>query len=306
MDKRYQVFVSSTYVDLKEERRAIIQTLIEMDCIPAGMELFPAADEEQFEFIKKIIDDCDYYILIIGGRYGSTTSDGLSYTEKEYDYARGRGLKVLSFIHENPGAIPMDKSELDPVLRGRLGAFRAKAKIGTMVRPWADAKELPGLVAVSLQKTIKTYPAVGWVRADQLASAQVLSELNEVRKRNEELENRQKVVQPILENLAALDDKFIVHGTFWAAQSTRNWQFSETWGALFASVAPDLLSPATDSFVEDRFNTVSKAIYVKSLGGNPYFEDFFLDDQCFRAFLLKVYSKGGDSSRTCYGATIFG
>ena len=26
----------------------------------------------------------------------------------------------------------------------------------------------------------------------------------------------------------------------------------------------------------------------------------------FRAFLLKVYSKGGDSSRTCYGATIFG
>jgi hypothetical protein len=25
-----------------------------------------------------------------------------------------------------------------------------------------------------------------------------------------------------------------------------------------------------------------------------------------RAFLLKVYSKGGDSSRTCYGATIFG
>jgi hypothetical protein len=94
MDKRYQVFVSSTYTDLKEERWKAIQAVIELDCIPAGMELFPAIDEEQFEFIKKVIDDCDYYILIIGGRYGSTTSEGISYTEKEYDYAVGKRLKV--------------------------------------------------------------------------------------------------------------------------------------------------------------------------------------------------------------------
>lgn len=46
MDKRYQVFISSTYVDLQEERQSVLQTLMEMDCIPAGMELFPAADEE--------------------------------------------------------------------------------------------------------------------------------------------------------------------------------------------------------------------------------------------------------------------
>lgn len=52
MDKRYQIFVSSTYADLKEERRRVIQALMEMDCIPSGMELFPAADEEQWEFIK--------------------------------------------------------------------------------------------------------------------------------------------------------------------------------------------------------------------------------------------------------------
>ncbi|HJV93592.1 MAG TPA: DUF4062 domain-containing protein, partial [Azonexus sp.] len=82
MNKRYQVFVSSTYADLKDERQSVIQALMEMDCIPAGMELFPAADEEQWLFIKKIIDDCDYYLLVIGGRYGSTTSDGISYTEK--------------------------------------------------------------------------------------------------------------------------------------------------------------------------------------------------------------------------------
>jgi hypothetical protein len=50
MDKRYQVFVSSTFADLKKERSNVMQTIMEMDCIPAGMELFPATDEEQFEF----------------------------------------------------------------------------------------------------------------------------------------------------------------------------------------------------------------------------------------------------------------
>jgi hypothetical protein len=78
MDKRHQVFVSSTFTDLIEERREVIQTLMQMDCIPAGMELFPAADEEQWAFIRKVIDDCDYYILIVGGRYGSTTAEGIS------------------------------------------------------------------------------------------------------------------------------------------------------------------------------------------------------------------------------------
>ena len=54
MDTRYQVFVSSTFADLEEERKNVIQTLMEMNCIPAGMEFFPAIDEEQFEFIKAI------------------------------------------------------------------------------------------------------------------------------------------------------------------------------------------------------------------------------------------------------------
>jgi len=107
----HQVFVSSTYADLQEERGRVIQTLMEMDCIPAGMELFPAVDEEQFEFIKKVIDDCDYYLLIIGGRYGSTTEEGVSYTEEEFDYAVNKGLKVIAFLHQDPDSIPAGKTD---------------------------------------------------------------------------------------------------------------------------------------------------------------------------------------------------
>jgi hypothetical protein len=59
MDKRYQVFVSSTFTDLQEERRQVMQALLELDCIPAGMELFPASDETQWSLIQRVIDDCD-------------------------------------------------------------------------------------------------------------------------------------------------------------------------------------------------------------------------------------------------------
>lgn len=163
MEKRYQVFVSSTYADLKEERQHVLQALMEMDCIPAGMELFPAADEEQWEFIKKIINDCDYYLLIIGGRYGSITVDGISYTEKEFDYAVKIGLRVVALIHGAPDDIPFGKSEQDPDLREKLLSFKDKVMNGRLIKFWRNIEDLPGLVALSLTKTIKAYPAVGWV-----------------------------------------------------------------------------------------------------------------------------------------------
>jgi len=165
-----------------------MQTVLELDCFPAGMELFPAADEEQLEFIKKVIDDCDYYLLIIGGRYGSLTPEGISYTEKEYDYAVERGLGVLAFLHERPSEIPAGKSELNPDGRLRLDAFRKRVADGRLVRFWTRAEDLPGLVALSLSKTIKAYPAIGWVRATETLSVETSNELNRLRRRVGELE----------------------------------------------------------------------------------------------------------------------
>lgn len=98
MEKRYQVFISSTFQDLQEERKEVMQALLELDCMPAGMELFPAANEDQWSLIKKVIDDSDYYILIVAGRYGSVNEDkGISYTQMEYEYALETGKPVIAF-----------------------------------------------------------------------------------------------------------------------------------------------------------------------------------------------------------------
>jgi Domain of unknown function (DUF4062) len=178
MKKRYQVFVSSTFVDLLQERQSVFEVLLQLNCIPAGMESFPALDIEQFEFIKNVIDECDFYIVILGGRYGSLASDGISYTEKEYDYAVAKGIKVIALLHRNPGNITSNKTELEPEARQRLGAFRQKLEKGRLVQHWESAADLKAQVAVAITQTIERYPGIGWVRANDVSALQ---------KQNEEL-----------------------------------------------------------------------------------------------------------------------
>lgn len=247
MEKRYQIFVSSTFADLQEERQQVIQALMEMDCIPAGMELFPAADEEQWEFIKRVIDDCDYYLLIIGGRYGSVSTEGVSYTEMEYDYAVDRGLKVVALLHESPDELPASKVEMDAEAREKLTAFRDKVATGRLVKFWNRSDQLPGLVALSLLKTIKTYPAVGWVRADKADATELLRQINELRQENDAL-RKQTASQPNqavvpIGTLAQGDDVVSISGESLPGKGHyihRPWKAKTTWNELFSVLGPDL------------------------------------------------------------------
>ncbi len=92
------------------------------------MELFPSADEETWEFIKRQIADVDYYVVVIAGRYGSTAADGISFTEKEYDYAREIDKPILAFVHANRRKLPRDQTEEDPEKNRRLTAFIEKVQ----------------------------------------------------------------------------------------------------------------------------------------------------------------------------------
>ena len=87
-------------------------SLLELDCMPAGMELFPAASETQCKWIQQIIDESDYYIVILAVRYGTVHPDkNISYTEMEYRYALSIGKPVLAFLHENIADLHNSKHE---------------------------------------------------------------------------------------------------------------------------------------------------------------------------------------------------
>ncbi|WP_431150522.1 DUF4062 domain-containing protein [Acidovorax facilis] len=291
MDKRYQIFVSSTYADLKDERQRVIQALMEMDCIPAGMELFPAVDEEQFAFIKRVIDDCDYYLLVIGGRYGSLTSAGISYTEQEYDYAVAKDLKVIALLHQAPDDIPLGKSERDPELRAKLDKFREKVSTGRLVRFWNSANELPGIVALSLSKTIKTYPARGWIRADRIAKEEVLAEINELRKRNAALSTELAALRTApaakVENLAGLDEAIEVSGKHWSqGRSGYLWTARPTWRQIFSIISPYLVRHPAASTVK---GVLEKGLFKMSSasGSSPD-----LEDQVFQTISVQLKALG--------------
>jgi len=262
MDKRYQVFVSSTFTDLKDERSNVIQTLMEMDCIPAGMELFPAIDEEQWEFIKKIIDDCDYYLLIIGGRYGSVAEDGLSYTEKEFDYAVSKGIKIIVLTHENRSELPVSKSEVNEELINKLELFIEKASKGRLRKTWSTAKDLPGLVALSMSKTIKTYPAIGWVRANNIGNESDLRDMIKLQKDYETLKNelinlKSSKIDTESMNLVDLSTSFKFKCRSYYAQQQyskagfKEWEVEMSWQEIFYVISPYLSEYTAESTVSN-------------------------------------------------------
>ncbi|HEU0015312.1 MAG TPA: DUF4062 domain-containing protein [Longimicrobium sp.] len=171
MKKRYQVFVSSTYVDLLEERAAVMQTLLEMDCMPAGMELFPAASQSQLEWIKRVIDESDYYLLILGDRYGSIEeTSGLSYTEIEYRHAVQSGKPVIGFLKSRPRGAPPAETDEPEEHRRKLETFRSLVAT-RLCDFWKGPADLARVVAKSLHHLMQKEPAVGWIRLDQLAAA---------------------------------------------------------------------------------------------------------------------------------------
>ena len=92
------------------------------------MELFPASSEQQWKLIRRVIDDCYYYVVIIAGCYESLGPNGKSYTEMEFDYALAAGKSVLGFYHADPDSLVGYKLEKSDERRKRLAAFTRKVK----------------------------------------------------------------------------------------------------------------------------------------------------------------------------------
>jgi len=304
MEKRYQVFVSSTYEDLRAERQEVMQALLELDCIPSGMELFPAANEDQWTLIKGVIDDCDYYVVVIGGRYGSVGHAGLSYTQMEYEYAVANGKPVIAFLHKDPGSLTSNRCEKTQEGRDKLEKFRELAQ-EKMCRFWTSPADLGSVVSRSLIRLIKDHPAVGWVRADLLPDQSAAEEILRLRKRNEELEEQLSTTLGIspagTEHLSQGEDtielkySFSVHDdpkTYVTKASYIN-TFVATWNSLFAIVSPLLIDEASDRALKQELDSfvrnqnIADLQDLKNLKGTTL-KNFTLSDEDFNTVKVQL------------------
>lgn len=260
IDRRHQVFVSSTYIDLVAERGEVMQALLELECMPAGMELFPAATDSQWDWIKRVIDESDYYMVIVGGRYGSISKEtGQSYTEMEYRYAVETGKPVIGFLHEDPSLIPVKLVEQQAHKVKKLDAFRDLVR-SRLCKFYNSPADLGAKVSRSITQLKKQHPKAGWVRADVLEGLASSDEVLQLRRENDDL--RAKISQYGLEapksaeHLSSGEDPFEVDFAYTRevlnTETNRYRKHSEadgkvklTWNQIFRKLGPELL--ASDS-----------------------------------------------------------
>ncbi|MCO7274676.1 MULTISPECIES: DUF4062 domain-containing protein [Cellulosimicrobium] len=186
-EKKYQIFVSSTFEDLKEERDVVIKAILEMGHIPVGMEMFSAADEEQWKIIERHIEESDYYCVIVAHRYGSIV-EGVSFTRKEYEYAVSCGVPVLGFVIDDSAEWPPAKIDRKNPEVKLLGEFKDLVR-SKPVSFWKSADDLYGRVSISLSKAFTANPREGWSRGAASMSPETADELTRLSAENARLRN---------------------------------------------------------------------------------------------------------------------
>lgn len=159
------------------------------------MEMFSAGDDDQWTVITNTIDKSDYYIIILGHRYGSLAADGLSYTEKEYDYAKSKGIPIMAFVKDrNASTLPSER-ESDPESIEKLERFVEKVTQNKMCDFWKNEDELGAKVTVALFKAFTLNPQVGWIRANTIDTTKTLDGLTKLSAENQELKSELEVLK---------------------------------------------------------------------------------------------------------------
>lgn len=247
-DKIYQVFVSSTYEDLKEERLAVMNALIEKNCIPIGMEYFPASNLKQFEYIKKLIDGVDYYIIIVAGKYGSIEkSSKKSYTQLEYEYARTKNIPIASFVIDCIDNLVSSKVEQTQKGKRRLESFKQYVMSDKMCKTWSNKDELARHVQNSIEELVKSSPRDGWVRPNSIIGQKYVEandsfDLNHIIK-----------LHPFHSPFSGTTDELV---------------YQATWKDIIMAIVPVLKTPLRASDLEkelrDAFNGIS-SIDIESI-----------------------------------------
>lgn len=284
MNKKYQIFVSSTYEDLKEERDQIIKAILEMGHIPVGMEMFSAADEEQWKIIKRLILESDYYVVIVANKYGSIGPDGISYTEMEYDFAIESKVPTLGFVLDDKAPWPSERGENTSKARKSLNEFKRTVK-NKPVNFWSNKDELHAKVSVALVKTMTANPRVGWVQSSESVGPEVMLEISRLSSENSILRNELEAIK--LANIEATDEiREVVHilnkNTFsFEIRKTGKWgeekHSSATLLDIFEGVAPNLQ-------VENSLSEMAKNLALHVSNKTDYYKSWPIGKNILTAY----------------------
>ena len=298
MKKKLQIFISSTYKDLQDERQAAVEAILGSNNIPAGMELFKAGNNSQWETIKKWINDSDIYMLILGGRYGSIEPiSKKSYTQLEYEYAISQSIPVFATVlsnnfikqKENDSSNPDDITEHDN--KYLYDEFK-QLVMSKMVKIVDDCKDIKLAIHESISELKEDYDFEGWTRGVSDSTYNNLIEQNskltqEVNELKEQLQQKIEQVHP-----TNIDSEFWNKETVLNVSGRRefmgdayNSQITITTSKLFEIIAPLIMTPTKSAKVKEDFEQNLKELYFE------HFYSLYIEDNQFQNIKVLLFSK---------------
>jgi len=198
--KKLQVFVSSTYTDLVEERQAAVEAILRAGHIPAGMELFAAGDETQMNVIRRWIDEADVYMLILGGRYGSIDpKSGMGYIELEYRYALEINKPVFAVVIDedylNKKVKRYGSNVIETAHPDKLKKFRDLVR-SKMVRFWRDPTDIKIAILETMTAFSDRPDILGWIPSNEGTNVGAIAEeLSRLYKENKILRDENRLLR---------------------------------------------------------------------------------------------------------------
>ncbi|WP_237738856.1 DUF4062 domain-containing protein [Alcanivorax hongdengensis] len=252
-DNRYQVFISATYPDMQEARQALMVPLMDMGLMPTGFDSSAADGNTLLPVIQRMIEESDYFILLVGGRYGTLSPMGLSEIHREYIFAATKRKPVIALIHDNPAMLPESRRETTREGQVRREDFARLLENKAICYRWSTEKGLAELISKVMPEVMREHPADGWIRADRAGqgggaqSAALKERIAVLEKEREELLAQ---ARPPLKSLARGSDQVSLDYSCnvyeggdckLAMASTRI-----SWDQAFACVAPLMLNPASE------------------------------------------------------------
>lgn len=257
LDKRYQVFISTSGAEMQPERIILSQTLVGMGFFSWGLEQRTPLNTA---FARRQIDDCDYVVILLGSQYGEQSVSGVGYMHLEYIYAVTKQKPIIVFMHEDPASRDPSLHDTKPELQEKFKEFRQLLQQeADQVFCYRTLRDLEMAVRLNMPQMLERYPVSGWVRPQNTQALH--DEIDQLKAKVAQLERDggTREVDPFLSL-----PKVSMHEVFsfeYRMHAYQDGNFKElkvqkrlTWAQLLAILGSTFINPTPEEFLSKRMN----------------------------------------------------
>lgn len=257
LDKRYQVFISTSGAEMQPERIILSQTLVGMGFFSWGLEQRTPLNTA---FARRQIDDCDYVVILLGSQYGEQSVSGVGYMHLEYIYAVTKQKPIIVFMHEDPASRDSSLHDVKPELQEKFKEFRQLLQQeADQVFCYRTLRDLEMAVRLNMPQMLERYPVSGWVRPQNTQALH--DEIDQLKAKVAQLERDggTREVDPFLSL-----PKVSMHEVFsfeYRMHAYQDGNFKElkvqkrlTWAQLLAILGSTFINPTPEEFFSKRMN----------------------------------------------------